>query len=203
MGSNPLSRWNSEQWGQKQTSNQFLTVSEFQQEKRTLQKDTESLRRDLDRTVSLLTTQLKQRFDLLEDKVSENTKRNDTNLNYIPMDRYLALEQKFNQLQNENNGLIRDYNAVKHELQLLQNTSSEHDRKFRNLQQLGNNKPLQEICTLQHAVQTNTATIQSLSMNDRARSQDFLALYNLTTEKEQANAATRQHSHPQSGKGLI
>lgn len=104
------------------------------------------------------------------------------------MDIYLALEQKFNQLQNENNGLTRGYNMVKNELQLLQNASSEHDRKFRDLQQIGNIKPLQEIGTLQHTVQTNTATMQSLSMNERARSQDFLALYNLTMELKSTHA---------------
>ncbi|CAG2190520.1 unnamed protein product [Mytilus edulis] len=81
--------------------------------KRTLQQETESLRRDLDRTISLLSTQLKQKFDYLEHKVEENSKKNDTDLDCIRMDRYLAVEQKLNQLQNENNGLKRDYNLVK------------------------------------------------------------------------------------------
>ncbi|VDI22603.1 Hypothetical predicted protein [Mytilus galloprovincialis] len=168
--------------GQTQTNNQFLTLSEFLQEKKTLQLETESLRHDLDKTISLLTKQLKQKFDLLDHKVEENSKKNDTYLDYVPMDMYLALEQKFNQLQNANSVLTGENNMMKNELRLLQNVSLKHDRKIRDLQQLGNIKPLQEIGTLQNAVQTNTATIQSLSMNERARSQDFLALYNLTTE---------------------
>lgn len=55
------------------------------------------LRRDLDKTISLLDTQLNFVFDLLEHKVDENTQKNDSNHNYVDM--YLALEQKFNQLQ--------------------------------------------------------------------------------------------------------
>ncbi|CAG2187134.1 unnamed protein product [Mytilus edulis] len=107
--------------GQTQTNNQFLTLAEFLQEKKTLQLETESLRHDLDKTISLLTKQLKQKFDLLDHKVEENSKKNDTYLDYVPMDMYLALEQKFNQLQNANSVLTGENNMMKNELRLLQN----------------------------------------------------------------------------------
>ncbi|CAG2187136.1 unnamed protein product [Mytilus edulis] len=100
------------------------------------------------------------------------------------MDMHLALEQKFNLLQNENSVMKREHYLLKNEIKMLQNTTSAYERKIVDLQQMGNIKPLQEIGKLQLAVQTNTATFQSLSMNERARSQDFLALYNITMDSK-------------------
>ncbi|CAG2197926.1 unnamed protein product [Mytilus edulis] len=55
------------------------------------------------------------------------------------------------------------------------------DQEISKLKKLGSIQPLKEIQTLQHTVQTITAQTNSLSMKERARSQDFLALYNMTT----------------------
>lgn len=55
------------------------------------------------------------------------------------------------------------------------------DQEISNLKQLGSIQPLQEIKTLQQTVQVISAQTNFLSMNERARGQDFLALYNMTT----------------------
>ncbi|VDH98350.1 Hypothetical predicted protein [Mytilus galloprovincialis] len=79
----------------------------------------------------------------------------------------------------------------------FRNGTGEMSSDFKILKQLGNIKPLQEIQTLQQAVQTVSAQTHSLSVNERARSQDFLALYNMTIDSKRVmnelNISTSSH----------
>lgn len=63
---------------------------------------------------------------------------------------------------------------MKSQLVSVQNKTSELSKDVIVLKQLGKINPMQEIQTLQHAVQTVSAQTHSLSLNERAQSQDFL-----------------------------
>ncbi|VDI04045.1 Hypothetical predicted protein [Mytilus galloprovincialis] len=109
------------------------------------------------------------------------------------------LQTKYNQINKElqlvkNNtkhlddlqtGLYNDVRTnlsiVGRESAVLRNKSILVDQEISNLKQLGSIQPLQEIKSLQQTVQTISAQTNSLSIKERARSKDFLALYNMTT----------------------
>ncbi|XP_071178121.1 uncharacterized protein [Mytilus edulis] len=160
---------------------QFLAETDFIQAKKLLQQNIDELRRDTDKTIAFLTSQLKNKFVLLETKLSNVEKQNATNNDCVSMEKYLALEQKLTSVQKENEQMKQGNKAVKNELLSLKNKSSTQEMKIEELQKLGTIKPLQEINALQQSVHLNTDKIHSLSMNEQARSQDFLALYNITT----------------------
>ncbi|CAC5405101.1 unnamed protein product [Mytilus coruscus] len=174
--------------GQTSSSGQFLSESEFLEAKKLLNQEINDLRRDTDKTIALLTTQLKNKFDILEQKVA-NVDNNGTNQNNMPTKEYLVLEQKLNEVLNDNADLKREIKIMKNEmaamrnaLSALNNASSEHSRKIEDLQHLGSIKRLHEISSLQQSVKSNSDSIQFLSMHEQARRQDFLALYNMTTD---------------------
>lgn len=184
------------------TNNQFLAETDFIQAKKLLQQNIDELRRDTDKTIAFLTSQLKNKFILLETKMSEVDTQNATNDGCVSRDKYLALEQNLNNteqkltnveqkltnvqqkltnIQRENDQVKQKNTIVENEMLSLKNNSSKQDIKIEELQKLGTIKPLQEFSALQQSVQLNTDRIHSLSINEQARSQDFLALYNLTT----------------------
>ncbi|XP_071181351.1 myosin-11-like [Mytilus edulis] len=68
-----------------------------------------------------------------------------------------------------------------HELSLLKNKSTAIDQDISSLKQLSSIKPLQQIKILEEKVQTLYSQTTTLSLKEHARSQDFLALYNMTT----------------------
>ncbi|CAG2221557.1 unnamed protein product [Mytilus edulis] len=111
--------------GQTLPANQYMPLSTFFEEEKRLQQtmenlhhDTTTLRHDMDSSFALLTSQLQQKLDLLDTKLANIDKKNETKQDLE--EKYKTLEQNYN------------------------NTNS-------------------------------------LSVQERARSQDFLALYNLTT----------------------
>ncbi|CAC5406330.1 unnamed protein product [Mytilus coruscus] len=176
--------------GGKQTTanSQFLTETEFLQAKNLLKQNTDDLRHDMDKTFALMTSQLKSKFDLVETKLAEVDKRNETNNDCVSMEKYIALEQKLTiveqkltNVQRENDQIKQKNTIVENELLSLKNNSTKQDTKIEELQNLGAIKPLQEFSALRQSVHLNTDKIHSLSMNEQARSQDFLALYNRTT----------------------
>ncbi|VDI10351.1 Hypothetical predicted protein [Mytilus galloprovincialis] len=93
----------------------------------------------------------------------------------------MELERKYTKLQQMNN----DLNLTKSQLVTLQNKTNQINIDVFIIKQLGNIKPLQEIQALQQAVQTVSAQTYSLSANERTRSQEFLALYNMTIDSKQ------------------
>ncbi|VDI79910.1 Hypothetical predicted protein [Mytilus galloprovincialis] len=157
--------------GGKQTTGntQFLTETEFIQAKQS-------------------------KFDLLETKLAEVDNRNKTNNDCISMEEYVALEQKLSNVeqklanveqkltnaQRKNDQMEQENAAEKNELFSLKNNSSKQNIKIEELQKLVTIKPLQEFSALQQSVHQNADKIQFLTMNEQARGQDFLALYNIT-----------------------
>ncbi|VDH98355.1 Hypothetical predicted protein [Mytilus galloprovincialis] len=90
----------------------------------------------------------------------------------------MELERKYTALQPVNN----EFNLMKSQLVSVQNKTSQISNDVLILKQLGSIKPLQIIQSLQTAVQTVSALTHSLSVNERTRSQDVLALYNMTID---------------------
>ncbi|VDH98347.1 Hypothetical predicted protein [Mytilus galloprovincialis] len=174
--------------GQSGTSNQYVTSSVFFAESKARHQGDEQLRLYVDQSLAILTSQLENKFDFVEQKLIKCENQSVHNQAYESLEqqfvdlerKYVDLERKYNQLKSVNN----DYNLIKHQLVSVQNKTSEISNDVLILKQLGNIKPLQEIQTLQQAVQTVSAQTQSLSVNERARSQDFLALYNMTIDSK-------------------
>ncbi|CAC5366585.1 unnamed protein product [Mytilus coruscus] len=191
--------------GQSGTSNQYVTTSEFYGETKTRQSEDQQLRRYVDNALAVLTSQLGQKFDALDQKYircdnqSVHSKANATlDRKYIDLERkytdldskythldckYMDLERKYIQMQSMNNN---KFYFVKNHFLTIQNKTSEISNDVNTLKQLGNIKPLQEIQTLQQDLKSVSAQTHSLTVNERARGQDFLALYNITIEQKTA-----------------
>ncbi|CAC5415920.1 unnamed protein product [Mytilus coruscus] len=156
-----------------------------------LQLNTFTLRHDMDNSFVLLTAQLQQKLELLDTKLSDIAKINDPNQD----NKYNQVETELQLVTNKTKQLDKLllvqtglYNVVLTKLSIqgresavLRNESVLVSQEISNLKQLGSIQPLQEIKTLQQKVLTISAQTNSLSMNERACSQDFLALYNMTT----------------------
>lgn len=69
---------------------------------------------------------------------------------------------------------------LNHPICVMKNKSLQAEKEVAALKQLANIKPLVEISTLQNTVQSLTSQTHSLSIKEQARSQDFLALFNMT-----------------------
>lgn len=174
--------------GQLGTSNQYVTSLEFLDETKAIHLDSQQLRRYVDKSLAVLTSQLDNKFGFLEQKLVECENQS------VPSHAYESLEQKFMDLQRKYENLERkytyiqtlnnEYTLIKSQLLSVQNQTREISNDVIILKQHGNIKPLQEIQTLQQAVQTVYAQTHSLSVNERARSQDFLALYNMTIDSK-------------------
>lgn len=207
--------------GQTSPANQYMTLSKFMEEEKrlqqkmeNLQQDTTLLRHDMDNSFIVLSDQLQQKLDLLDQKIADIDKNNVTNQDVLKlMEKHKVLEENYNKLQTENTVLQNKYNQVENELQLvknkteyldelqkglcndvrtnfsilgrestvLRNKSILVDQEISNLKQLGSIQPLKEIKTLQQTVQVISTQTNTLRMKERARGQDFLALYNMTT----------------------
>ncbi|VDI23361.1 Hypothetical predicted protein [Mytilus galloprovincialis] len=165
-------------------TNQYLTLSKFYEEMKLQQADTANvhretikLRHDTDNSLTLLTTQLQQKFDLLDKKLAEIAKPNDSNSDFV------NLEQKYIQLERKYSNLEQNYITQGHELAMLKNKSRLLDKNIEDLQNLGSIKPLREITTLQQVVKSISAQTSMLNMKEQARSQDLIALYSKVQEE--------------------
>ncbi|VDI10352.1 Hypothetical predicted protein [Mytilus galloprovincialis] len=173
--------------GQSGISNQYVTSSVFFAESKARHQGDEQLRLYVDQSLSILTSQLEKKFDIVEQKLIKCENQSVHNQSYESLEqqfvdlerKYVDLERKYNQLSVNN-----DFNLIKNQLVSVQNKTSEISNDVLILKQLGNIKPLQEIQNLQQAVQTVSAQTHVLSVNERARSQDFLALYNMTIDSK-------------------
>ncbi|XP_063448446.1 uncharacterized protein LOC134727979 [Mytilus trossulus] len=173
--------------GQTGTSNHYITATEFLDETKAIHLEGQQLRRYVDKSLFVLTSELEQKFNILEQILIKCENQSVSNASYESLKhKYIGLERKYNQLQTENKVLKTEQNLMTNELWLLRNKTGEVSNDVKILKHLGNIKPLQEIQTLQLAVKTVSDQAHSLSVNERARSQDFLALYNMTIDSKRS-----------------
>ncbi|CAG2192109.1 unnamed protein product [Mytilus edulis] len=176
--------------GQSIANGQILTTSKFYEEIKLRDQATERLRQDtslwqhqINTNLALLTSQLQQKFDTLEQTLSPDQMLNETRNDLELLEKkYQLLEENYKKLQQENNVLQKNYVLVVNDLMTVKNKSLQVEKDMSALKQMANIKPLQEIGTLQQTVQILSTKTTSLSMNEQARRQDFLALVNITVD---------------------
>ncbi|CAC5421382.1 unnamed protein product [Mytilus coruscus] len=89
-------------------------------------------------------------------------------------------EKKVLALESYHNATETRFHVQGEELSVMKNKSLQVEKELAALKQLANIKPLVEINALQNTVKSLTSQTNSLSMKEQARSQDFLALFNMT-----------------------
>ncbi|VDI59968.1 Hypothetical predicted protein [Mytilus galloprovincialis] len=116
----------------------------------------------------------------MDDKLQENTKSNDTIEHAKLEQKYREMELNFTLLQ-QNNRLLQDsYVNQKVELALLKNTTSEVLKELSELKQMKSVAQALDVNAVQSKIHSLEQKTNSLTINQNARSQDFLALYNMT-----------------------
>ncbi|VDI62280.1 Hypothetical predicted protein [Mytilus galloprovincialis] len=140
---------------------------------------------------------LQQRYQALQQRYQalEQTYHNLKNENVILQGKLSVVESELLLIKNKTNINDKRLEMQKeccnetqtvlikqgHELSLLKNKSTAIDKDISSLNQLSSSKPLQQIKILEEKVQTLYSQTTTLSLKEHARSQDFLALYNMTT----------------------
>lgn len=169
------------------SNNQYVAASEFYEEKKEqrhmtteLRHDTEQLRNDMEKTFAFMTSQFQKQLAILEQKIeSDGCSLNDTSQNIN------NLEQKYNNLGQNYRDLETNNTKLRNEFTDLLTKYTKQEQELSELKQLKNLQPLQDLNHIKQQLHTVASQTHSLSVNERARSQDFLALYNKTVNIEE------------------
>ncbi|CAC5422205.1 unnamed protein product [Mytilus coruscus] len=108
------------------------------------------------KSLQILTNQLQHKLSVMDDKLKENTKPNDTIEHAKLEQKYRDLEVNFTLLQENNRLLQRSYVYQKDEMALLKNTTMEVLKELSELKQL---KSVQQALDL-HAVQSKLQSLE-------------------------------------------
>lgn len=160
--------------GQTLGSNQYLTVDD----KVIINHALDEIRRDHERSLNILTSQLQQKFADLEKTLSQNKTNSE-------------LLKKIANLQNDNQELHTNFTELHTRFQVLQNnydllkSSTEKQKtdlktEIANLKQIQTIRQLQDLHNLQRKVQTMDTSINYLKSHEVARNQDFMSFFNTT-----------------------
>lgn len=165
--------------GQVTANPQYTTLYEFYTVKNTLQDGIDDLRKDMDKKLTLLMSQLKlmssprpsqaptdnicgnetQKLDSLDQKYQELV------LNHT------TLQQKFDILQ-------RQYFRQQREFVSLRNETNKHGQQMAKMMKL--HAQTINLNAVQQQIKSVSSQTNILALNQQARNNDFLALYNLT-----------------------
>ncbi|XP_071127388.1 chromosome partition protein Smc-like [Mytilus edulis] len=97
-------------------------------------------------------------------------------------------EEKDIYQESFNNGIDMRIQMQVEELNTIKNKSLEVEKEVLSLKQLASIKPLNAINVIQQTVNTLASQTNSLRVNEQARSQDFLALFNMTVDTKKTLA---------------
>lgn len=169
-------------------NNHYLTLSEFYEAKKqekydfsVLRHQMEQMQLDSDKTLALLTTQVKEKFAALEKNTSGIKAENDTR-------ELEKLQQKYRELEENNTKLEEHVDNLQLKYKQLEDKFSNEigtlKRKVEMLDQLKVVQQLTDISALQLKVDKIDSQTHSIAVNQQARNQDFLALYNQTIANE-------------------
>lgn len=153
----------------------YLTLSQFIDER-------DQLDHQVEQRFSVMSTQLTQKFRELEQKIIDNSSNNET---------MRIMEQAMEGLTRNYTLLLSQYEALKSDHEALKQTCSENVAQIKNetrriqekmadFQNLNSMKPLQEIRNLEQEVHQLSVATTAFSAKEKARTDDFLALYNQT-----------------------
>lgn len=162
------------------SSNQFITASEFFAAKSGLKNGIEENRHDIDRKLMVLTSQVQQMFDSLKQQIPQT----DTNRSDEIVQKYHELSENYTALRKRFDVLQANQMSQLNELSQCKDKVNEHDREISALMNLKNIQPLSELSTLKTQVQSVSSEVHALSVSDHARREDFRALYNMTLISE-------------------
>ncbi|VDI18562.1 Hypothetical predicted protein [Mytilus galloprovincialis] len=168
--------------GKLMSDNHYLTIARFLEAQQEQHRDTEKLHKTMEDTISVLASQIQSKFADLERKLVNNVKKNETCRGVHD------LEKKMMELENNYTTVLyelqiaKDENAnMKHRFSLLMNETYRVDERVNQVEQLKKVQSLQDLQTIHNQIQSITAQTLSLSQNQFARNQDFVALYNQTS----------------------
>ncbi|VDI32015.1 Hypothetical predicted protein [Mytilus galloprovincialis] len=173
------------------SNKQCVTLNEFYEAKKEQQYDLnvlshkmERMKSDSEKTLTLLTSQIQQKLLSMENSFKVNGQKNETDelqqLHQINRE----LQNRFTKLQKNFDNLQTKYKVIENELLQSRNTTSKLSVEVQTLQQLKTVQQLQDLNGLKLEMQSISKQTHSLAVNQQARNQDFLALYNQTTENQ-------------------
>ncbi|CAC5409420.1 unnamed protein product [Mytilus coruscus] len=156
--------------GQTKPSSPYLKISAFLDEKNRLQQATEriaqntvQLRHDMDTNLAVLSSQLLQKFNVLEQKLGEVKQLDETQKELaLIQHNHVTLEQKYNRLINSYEQLKRENDLLHVEFQLIKNVSISTSKELSDLKHLGAIQPLQDISNIQQSVQYLLSTFSKV-----------------------------------------
>lgn len=177
----------SEQTVSQNTNKPCLLVDDFLAEKKELKHQINQLEHDSEQTVNALTRQIQRKFSILNEKIKASLSLNDT-LELIKTweVRYLAIEENNVQLSKTYATLQKIYNKQESALSALWNKSIEMEKKISKLEHLKSINQSLNLENVQNQLKTVVEKTNTLSNNQYARDQDFLALYNVTLHSEKS-----------------
>ncbi|CAG2201524.1 unnamed protein product [Mytilus edulis] len=172
-------------------TSQCLAVSQFLAEKKVLKHQIDEveqkiyqLKHDNDQTLTILTEQLKHKLSIMEDKLSETSKHNDSIRLFDLERKYTLMSEILSKVQINYRDLQSRYKTQDLENWRLTNLTLELEKKITVLDNLEGVNQILDIFTLKQQVHSLRQTTRLLTNHQNARNQDFLDLYNLTITSE-------------------
>ncbi|VDI41045.1 Hypothetical predicted protein, partial [Mytilus galloprovincialis] len=148
------------------STNQFITASEFFAAKSGLQNgieesrhETNDLRHDVDKKIMVLTSQVQQMFDSLQHQIPQK----ETNQSDEIVQKYQELSENYTALQKRFDVLQANQMSQLNELSKCKDKVNEHDRDISALMNLKNIQPLNELSILKTQVQSFGSEVHALS----------------------------------------
>ncbi|CAG2242355.1 unnamed protein product [Mytilus edulis] len=138
------------------------------------------MKADSDKTLALLTSQIQQKLLSIENTQQVNGRTNDTNELKELRQIITGLEDNNTQLQQNLTRTLMKCTVMETELHELRNTTAKLGKDVETLQKLKSIQQLQNLNGLIQEVQRISSRAHTLDVNQQARNQDFLALYNQT-----------------------
>ncbi|CAG2255710.1 unnamed protein product [Mytilus edulis] len=138
------------------------------------------MKADSDKTLALLTSQIQQKLLSIENTQQVNGRTNDTNELKELKQIITGLGNNNTQLQQNFTRTLMKCTVMETGLHELRNTTAKLGKVVENLQKLKSIQQLQNLNGLIQEVQRISSRAHTLDVNQQARNQDFLALYNQT-----------------------
>lgn len=156
----------------------YLSTSKYLEDQTHISHELEKNRSHQELTINLLTTQLKDKIQDIEKHILEKLSKNSTCKNN---DDY---EQIIKDLQYNNTRLAKNFEDLEAKYENLNNQTTVLRQNLQKLLQLGIIEQLQTLSSLQNKVQHVDSFVLSMQNRDKARDQDFMALYNMTLQSQ-------------------
>lgn len=165
--------------GTTMASAQYPTLYEFYTVKNTLQDGIDDLRNDMDKKLTLLMSQLKLMSSPMPSQApTDNICGNETQKIDNLDQKYQELVLNHTTLQQKFDILQRQYRRQENELVSLRNTTNKHGKQMAEMMKL--HTQTINLNTVQQQIKSVSSQTNTLALNQQARNNDFLALYNLT-----------------------